>query len=727
MAPLEETFAQSIRSIPLASGAITLDGESNEQAWQDVDPLPVVSFLPVFGEQPSERTEILLLHDEQFLYVAGRLYDSDPEGVRANSRVRDSDDASSDWFGFMIDSFNDKETAVAFYTTPAGLRWDAAVSNDAQVLSPWGRHPLNDSWNSFWDVATVRNDKGWFAEFRIPFSSLRFQEVNGRVVVGIISQRRIARKEEHVIFPAIRPDWGFLSCFKPSQAEEFVLEGISSPSAWYVAPYMLGGTKRIADFDDNASVYEPSRSVERNVGLDVKTGLTNNLTLDVTVNTDFAQIEADDEQVNLTRFSLFYPEKRLFFQERSSSFDFTFVGPNRLFHSRRIGIHDKKPVRILGGTRLVGRVKAWDIGALGMVTGASTDVSALYLGVFRARRNIFNPYSYAGGISTVRIGEDGNHNIVYGLDASIRLFGNDYFTAKWAQSFDSELSSNFEFVEATRVHLNLERRTSRGLAYFVGASHVGSEFNPGLGFENRLGYGGPRMSLSYGWFPGNGSALQRHNLSVNGYLFWRYGDRVLESAKVEPGWEFELKNGLEGNISGILRRERVLEPFELSEEAEIPVGVYSFYSAAGLIRTPGGGRVGLETEFEVGSYYDGRRISLGSTGRWNFSAAVQASLTYELYNVEFPNRDQRFRAHIGRIRCRFMPSTKTSATFYVQYNSADNDLTSNVRLRYNPREGIDIYLVYDESLNTTRELGIVRPPLSRSRVLMFKYAHTLVL
>ena len=173
---------------------------------------------------------------------------------------------------------------------------------------------------------------------------------------------------------------------------------------FYITPYMLGGGERTFSLDETESAYSREDTPTFEAGLDIKYGPTSNLTLDLTLNTDFAQVEADNQQINLTRSSLFFPEKRMFFQERSSIVDFGFGEANRLFYSRRIGIHDGSPVRIYGGARLVGRVGGWDIGMLDMQAAPFEEVSSENFGVFRARRRVFNPYSYVGGIVTSRIG-----------------------------------------------------------------------------------------------------------------------------------------------------------------------------------------------------------------------------------------------------------------------------------------------------------------------------------
>ncbi|MCX6563566.1 MAG: carbohydrate binding family 9 domain-containing protein, partial [Candidatus Aminicenantes bacterium] len=201
------------------SAPVTLDGLSREEAWKDIKPLPLIMFIPNYGNPPSEKTEVLLGFDDDYLYIAGRLYDSEPLKIQAPSKKRDYFESNSELFGVLFDTFDDKENGLAFYTTPTGLRWDGSVSNDAEVRSITDM-PVNSSWNTFWDVAVVRNDQGWFAEMRIPFSSLRFQDRDGRVVMGLLAFRWIPRKTECDVFPAVDQKLGTMAIWKPSQARE---------------------------------------------------------------------------------------------------------------------------------------------------------------------------------------------------------------------------------------------------------------------------------------------------------------------------------------------------------------------------------------------------------------------------------------------------------------------------------------------------------------------------
>jgi len=707
--------------IPRIKGPVKLDGLSNEPAWEGIEPFPVVMFMPNFGAEPSERTEILVAYDENFLYVAGRLYDREPSKIQANSKERDSGDPSSEWFGIVIDSFNDKENALAFFTTPSGLRWDAAVLNDAE--SPV---PFNLSWNTFWDVATSRNNEGWFAEIRIPFSSLRFQDRNGRVVMGLIVRRKIARKDEWDVFPEIPPNWGFFSFFKPSQAQEVIFEDLYSRKPLYVAPYVLGGLGQSFELNEDETAYQSTKNLEHEGGLDVKYGLTSNLTLDVTLNTDFAQVEADDQQVNLTRFSLFFPEKRLFFQERSSNFDFDFETsePNRLFYSRRIGIHEGELVRIYGGARLVGRVGPWDLGFLSMQTAPTGNLPSENFGVFRIRRQVFNPYSYIGAISTTRIGMDGTYNIAYGLDGIIRVFGDDYLTIKWAQTFETDQENNPLSLDPARIRFNWLRRTTKGFGYGFSYSRAGAAYNPGLGFEMRENYSRIATELWYGWIPGETSPLFSHQVSLSSHLFLRNTDGSIESAKVSPRWMFITKSGWEGKITPQFFYENVPETFSFSDNAEVPEGRYSFYGMNGEFSSALGKPIQAKATLDVGPFYDGWRTSLGLTPRWNIFSDLELSGIYQVNRVTFPDRNQQFTAHIAGLRVLYMLSTEFSATAFIQYNSAIDAVIANIRLRYNPREGIDLYLVYNEGLNTNRYRQDPILPFTSNRTVMLKYTYT---
>ncbi len=275
--------------------------------------------------------------------------------------------------------------------------------------------------------------------------------------------------------------------------------------------------------------------------MDLKYGLSNDITLDVTVNTYFAQAEADDQQVNLTRFSLFFPEKRQFFQERSGIFDFRTGGLSRLFHSRRIGMtYDGQPVGLLGGGRIVGRKGPWDIGLLNLMTERRGELEPENFGVARLRRQVLNPYSYAGVMATSRVNLKGTYNVAYGLDSVVRLRGDDYMTLQWAQSFDSQhLNSGAQRgLNSARFTFELERRRRRGWGYNTVLARAGRVYTPGAGFTQRNDFTLVEQGGAYTWLPGATSPFIWHAVRVQALTFLRNEDGSIESGEAGPDWEF---------------------------------------------------------------------------------------------------------------------------------------------------------------------------------------------
>ncbi len=715
--------------ISRATGPITLDGRVEEPAWRDIRPFCMIMQSPTFGDPPSERSEALLTYDDDFVYVAGRMYDREPDKIQAPTKKRDSMIATTDWFGVFFDTFNDKENALAFFTTPSGLRFDAAVFRDAQVTSPT-EMPVNMSWNTFWDVAVARADDGWHVEMRIPLSSLRFQSRDGTVVMGVTVFRWLSRRNEVDVFPAIPLSWGEMSAWKPSQCQETVWPGLRPRRPLYITPYALGGFDRTYELNDEETAYVKGGSPQFEAGLDLKYGLTSNLTFDATINPDFAQVEADDVQVNLSRFSVFFPEKRLFFQERSSNFDFPLGGTNTLFYSRRIGLvgdvdsDDLQVVRIYGGARLVGRLGGWDIGLLDMHTAAHEDYPSENFGVLRLRRQVINPYSYLGGMLTSRLGTDGSYNLAYGLDWIWRVKGDDYVTLQWAQTFKDGAANRAFSFDSSRVAAMWERRTKDGFGATLRFARVGPEFDPGMGFMMFENYTAFYTRLLYGWFPGKDSALTSHDAYLEGRFYWDNATRQLSLAEFGPGWEFGAKSGLGGMFWPSLHVENLTEPFELTDEVFVPEGRYVFPTLTFAVQTPPGRLFNAMVMGNAGGYYDGWRLSLGAQPTWSGIPDLEIGGLLQYNLVRFPGRGQTYVAPIGQVRVLATLSVKFSASALVQYNGADDAVAANFRLRYNPREGTDVYLVYNEGWNTDRLERTPEPPLSNGRALYVKVNYT---
>ena len=701
-------------------GSIVLDGRMDEPDWQAIEPLPVSMHLPTFGAPPSERTEFRLAYDAKYLYFSCQAYESDPDGIRMYSFQRDERSFRSDFCSIYIDTLNDEENALQFKTSPAGNRTDSHRSNDAEGSN-------NASWDAFWDVAVFRDERGWYAEMRIPFSSVLFQAIDGWVVMGVSMLRNISRKNERHVHPAIPPDLGTSAFAKPSQMRKIILEGVEQQGKpVYITPYTLAGGGHSQALNELGTGYDRTTDRVGEAGLDVRYGFTSNLTLQVTANTDFAQVEADDQQVNLTRFSLFFPEKRRFFQERASNFEYSLGGQDRLFHSRTVGLAGGSPVRIYGGGRLVGRVGEWDVGVLNLQTAESEALPSENLGVARIRRRVLNPNSYVGGILTSRLGSGGRHNIVYGADAIFRVAGNDYLVLNWAQSFDDQEPSAGSVGPLDRgiVRLNWERRGSDGLTYALDLSRTGELFDPGMGFLRRSDFTKGQGNLGYGWRPGPGASLFTYALHFGGAVLRRNDNGNIETAEIGSSVILETWGRHVLNLSVPFRYENLESSFSLPEGAIVPAGIHRFVTARLQYRAPPGDRFRTTVVVEGGQFFDGRQASVSIGPAWDPSAHLNLSANYRLDYVEFPDRDQSFTANTVRLRTQVMLSTKTSAVWFVQYSNTDRAIIANLRFRYNASEGNDLYLVWNEGLVTDRNSFDPVRPLSDERTILLKYSRT---
>ncbi|MBT8336534.1 MAG: carbohydrate binding family 9 domain-containing protein [Gemmatimonadetes bacterium] len=711
--------------IPRLSGPIEIDGIVDDAAWDAIDPLPMTQYEPVFGSDPSERTEVRIGHDDAFLYVSGRMYDSEPDLIRTNTFYRDLY-SGDDLLSVLIDSYNDYQTAVWFVTNPAGARNDRTVSNDA-VFS--GGMPMNSDWNAHWDVVTTQTDEGWFAEFRIPFSTLGFQSRDGEVTMGLILYRFIPRRNERITFPAIEPIWGGLGFAKPSVARRIVLRDVRQSKPIYVTPYTLGGLQQTPVQDEVAGVpigWHSDSDPTGEVGVDLRYSPTSNLAVDLTVNTDFAQVEADDQQINLTRFPLFFPEKRQFFQERASTFQFNTGGfSNRLFHSRRIGLDAGEIVRIYGGARAVGRIGGMDFGFIDMQTADHAGRSSENMGVLRLRQEVLNPSSAIGAMVTSRLGSSGQDNVALGLDAVLRPVGDEFLTVKWARTFDEQVDEA-STAEASLFQARWQRVRDAGISYHAEFIRVGDDFLPRLGFQPRRDfrfYGG---STQYRKLTDAASPLQNWAARLEASQYTRASDGRADSRSIESRFSLEFKGGTEVWFTGASSYESVLNAFPVAG-AEVPAGDYWFHEGRLRIQLPRADLLRGSLNASVGSFYDGNRVGLGIEPAWNQSKYLELSAGYEWNRLAFPDRNVYAHAHLGRLKAQLALDTKISFSGLMQYSNVADLTTFNARFRYHIREGTDLWVVYNEGLNTRRDLADQpRLPLSAGRTVMIKYTHAFI-
>ena len=708
--------------LPRLSGPVELDGRLDEPAWAKVPVLPLVMYTPTFRAPLTERSEIMVAYDDRYIYLGARLYDSEPRKVRANTLYRDRY-SGDDLVALVLDTYNDRQTASWFTVNPAGNRIDRAVSNDGEFTNG---DPMNDNWNTVWDVATTQSDAGWFAEMRIPFSSLGFQDLNGTVTMGLIAYRVIARKNERQLFPAIPPNWD-LGFGKPSQAQRVVLEGVHSRHPAYLTPYGLGGLAWRSELDALNSRYTRPRDETYEGGVDLKYSPTSNLALDLTANTDFAQVEADDQQVNLTRFSLFFPEKRQFFQERSAIFDFNTGGLSRLFHSRTIGLSgDGTPLRIYGGGRLVGRAGGLDIGFLDLQTASRDLIPSENFGVLRVRGRVFNSNSTVGTMVTSRLTSDGHHNVAAGADAVLRTLGEEYLTFRWAQTYTSGFANPVVDWKQSRMLLRWERRGQIGVSYSGELVHAGPGYDPGMGFTFRSDFTSFVGQAGYQRLVGTGGRFRTLGMTLPASAFWRNGDGSVESAEVAPTLLGELKSGYSISLTARNSYESVRDTFEIAGGAHVVPGNHWFHRGELFVTAPRAASFRPTFSISAGSFYDGTELSFSARPAWNPSKHFEIGVDYDYNRIRFRERSERLDLHLIRVRLQTALDVHASMATLFQHDNADHAIGVNARFRYNFREGRDLWIVYNETMNTDRpELPGPRPPLMRRRAFLVKYSYTI--
>jgi len=699
------------------SEPVRIDGIVDEPQWKEVQPLPMVSHWPENGGDPSGNHEFRVAYDEDYIYLSGSCHIS-REDRKIRNYKRDAWGMDMDEVMLVLDSYNDNENSLIFSVTPSGSRIDVAMFNDMAS----GEFSL--TWDTYWDAVVTQDDRGWYTEIRIPFSSLKFQSVEGKVIMGMSVLYYQAKGQIMDTYPGISDKWGFWSWAKASQAQRVSFENIRSNRPIYVSPYVLTGMEQTNPVNEVLMEYQTQTSKEFEAGLDVKYALLDNLTLDLTVNTDFAQVEADDAQVNLTRFSLFFPEKRDFFLERESNFRFKFSGVDQMFYSRTIGIHDGNKVRILGGARLVGRMGKWDVGLLELQTGKITGVPTENFGVYRFRRQVFNENSYMGAMVTTRLARGGYYNIAYGTDGIFRLFGDDYLGYNLAQTVDRDLNNAIGSLGASRIHLNWERRTFEGISYSASYDYAGSRYHPGMGFETREDFSNIAGELRYGWLPGENSRIERLQATLAASSYYRNGDRSLETLVIGP--KFQLFGRNSDQIRGGLTttRENLQDTFRLDQQTFVYPGIYNFAGVEFSYNTPQGRNLRCIFNLNTGGFYDGNRISLGVQPFWNLNRFLELSGFYQFNRLVFKERDQEFQAHIARFKLLVTINTHLELSSYIQYNSASMNSIINLRFHYNPRDGNDFYLVYNDGGDINRLHYDFEVPVSTYRTLLVKYVHT---
>lgn len=695
---------------------INFDGRLDEGFWQSMTQVTTTQHIPVTGQEVSEGANIYLTYDKEYLYIAANIYGDD---IRSPSQKRDEFGLITDYLGILIDGYNDQENALAFFTTPTGLRSDFTVFEDAI-----GDFPVNQDWNTFWDVKTVQGDNQWSVEVRIPFTSLQFQDDGGEVTFGVIVWRHIASKNEISTWPLIENEWGPWSHMKPSKAQKVTLKGVKAQKPIYISPYVLGGLSRSV----MSNPYQVTTGRQIAAGLDLKYSLTSNVTVDVTINTDFAQVEADDAQVNLDRFNLFLPEKRQFFQERASIFDLRVGGPNRIFYSRKIGIDDDGNLdKVLGGVRLTGRIGDLDVGLINIATRDDQWGLKSNSSVLRFRKKVYNSNSYIGFIGTNKTDFDGQYNSVYGLDGTFRLMGNHLLQLRWAQSFTDGYDNKPFSLNPSRYFINLEKTQFLGFNYDLAYSRMGEDYNPALGFEDRSNYSSYFAILGYGWRAAEQSKILQQSLRMYNFTFINNPTQLEETTNIGLEYIAEWKNGHFFNAFTYYRRERLFEDVGILDDFIVKEGFYNINVWSVGYQMPGTNKLQYGIDLRAGDIFDSKFGQIRQTLDWAVSSRLNIGAFYNynrIYRTEW-NSDNIINVHLARLKFLYTLNTKLSLNGFLQATSDANVGLGNIRFRYNPKEGVDLFLVYnnetDLNLDFSQENFKRRVP---EQVVIAKFTYT---
>lgn len=710
------TFASrdSAWPLPRLESAIVVDGRSDEPAWRAVSPLPMAVYLPAYGAAPTERTDSRIAYDADAIYVMVDAWEAHPGGVRASSMIRD-DDSPGDFLNVLLDTFGDRQNAVTFSTTPGGQRNDWSISNDARDDAS-----LSPAWNGVWDLAVRRGPDGWHAEYRIPFTTLRFTARNGRAELGLSINRLTAHSNERVTFPAIEPS-APLALWKPSRWQRVSIEGITDDRSLRVVPYVMAGSEGNRAPDPLLSPWHRDQRFE--AGGDLKTALSPNLTLDLTVNTDFAEAEVDDQRVNLTRFPLFYPERRAFFVERAGTFEVKTGEVDLLFNSRRVGLTpDGEPVRLLGGARLVGRVRGWDLGVLDVHTGRTPSGDRENLGVLRARRELWNQRSWAGLMLTSRVTPDSGQ-VALGADGELHLGGDDYVGfALAALAGDADQGLDDGVLPRGAIRVLAERRRNRGAWYRAGVATTGSRYAPALGYVERGDAIQPLAEVGYGWVVSPaGHQLRARAASAFAY---RNAAGTFDGSLTSAILEFEPPSGALWTLTLTRQEDDLVLPFTPVPDASVPAGRYVAAFGELRLKPSTGPRAVVGGSVRAGEYYDGRLYSLLLSPEWRASAHLRLSADLQLDRLEFPSRGEQVWSRLARLRVLASANPRLSLSAVLQANGTADLATANLRVRYSVSEGHDLWVVYNHDQNIDRDRADTPIPGTARSGLLVKYTRS---
>jgi len=675
-----------------AQGAITLDAKFDEPSWAAA---PIATHFvqndPLEGAAATFDTEVRLLYDQRALYIGVFARDPDPSQIIVNELRKDFNTGNADGFQVVIDTFHDQRNGYQFAINPSGAKWDSQMSNEGR--------DSNANWDGIWDVATRIGTDGWYAEIEIPFKTLKFGP-DDMQTWGINFQRRLRRRNENSYWSPLRR---IHQLSRVSMAGTYEgLQGLKPGANVRVKPYALANMNKLAGV---------ALDKDYDAGVDVKYGVTSGLTWDFTVNTDFSQVEADEQQVNLTRFSLFFPEKRDFFLENSGVFQFGSGntggggGANGgrqnvsqdmiFFFSRQIGLSPSgDSIPLLAGSRLTGRVGGWSVGALNIQQREKDHSPSTNFTSLRLRRDILRN-SDVGVMMLNKDPQGGDYNRAFGADANFRFFRD--LTVNFAGA--KSATPDARLAGAGDDWYSKSSYGYRGNVWETRAMYqtIGSRFNDEMGFVPRVGVDNLET------YVGAHLRFKRYSKWLREFFphfqlenFTKRNGGGLESRYMDWHVPVNLQNSTFIELGANPNEEVIDERFMINNRRRISVdpGRYAFKEYFLLVNTNAAAPFSMNLRYGNGEFYDGyrRNYTVGGTFRMNQHANV--SFSDQINDIDLKSGS--FVTHLVTGRVNYYFNTKVFVNALVQYNTDTQQWSSNARLDIIHRPLSDIYLVYNE-------------------------------
>ena len=645
----------------------------NDKIWNSIFPITsMTQVTPNFGEPSSEKTEIRLAYTDRNLYVSVVGFDSDPSKIVVSDSKRDADLNDEDSFLFILDTYNDFQNGFLFGTNSDGMQYDAQIDNEGiGNFNPNSRQKggtlggTNVNWDASWEVKTIKGDFGWSAEFSIPLSSLRFLPGENKTW-GLNFQRNISKNSETSFWASL--PLGF-DIKRVSISGKLKGLDLKSPKNLKIIPYTIGNAS-YQKLDNQTDV-----SVDLDAGFDIKYSLTPGLTLDLTYNTDFAQVEVDEQQVNLDRFNLFFPEKRAFFLENAGQFSVGSPGEVDLFFSRRIGIGDEgQVVPIKGGGRISGKIGQTNVGILNMVTDEISDQNIYEnnFSVARVNHDFNNSRSSLGVVYVGKneMGDSNKHyNNVYAIDGKLGLGKKADITGFFSKSDSPGIdSSDHSFKLIANYNWD-------GWRINAGYTEVGEGFNPEVGFLMRSAFKKPEFIVFKQIRLKDFGPLLEVRPHIAHRSYFDFQDRLVSSwTHIDNHWVWP--SGFEIHTGVNITSEGVFDAFKISD-VEIPSGEYYHNELQLYIKSNPNTALSFTSRTVIGGYYGGDRFLFSNNIKYRIGNKFNSTLNLDYTKLNLENGD--INALITGLRLSYSFSPKMYLQSLIQYNNVTNVTSVNTR------------------------------------------------